>query len=269
MSQDVIPRPIFGIYIARDRASARYPAKAPPQPERTYLAVPRFHQERSLSCEMACLRMAAHYQTVARTEQELVRILPMDKTQPRFEDKKLIWADANRFFPGNSHGWQLYHGGMRQRPRRARRRLWGYGVYAPGIAEVATEIGLEAEVFDRVDHVYTALDKGHVPIVIVPGGGRSTSRKWHWYSPQGDLVPAINSEHAIAVVGYNERNVWVNDPLKKVSRYERIVFERAFALLSSGVAIGPPKKVVPVPDPPKRKSPWPWAWPWRWPFRRE
>jgi len=266
MSLETIPRPLFGIYVVSDRASEGYPVSASHQPERVYLAVPRFHQQRSLSCEMASLRMAAHYLTVVRSEQELVRILPKDTAQPRIEDGRLIWADANRIFAGNIRGWQLYHGGMRRQPRRARRGLWGYGVYAPGIAEVAIKIGLEAEVFDQVDHVYAALDKGHVPIVIVPCRGRSTSRKWHWYSPQGDVVPAINSEHAVAVVGYNERNVWVNDPLKKVSRYERIVFERAFALLSSGVAVGPPKRVVPVPDPPQRRNPW--FWPWHWPFRK-
>jgi hypothetical protein len=200
---------------------------------------------------MASLRMAAHYLKVIHTETELVGILPSDITQPRFEGRELIWADANRIFPGNIRGWQLYHGGVRQYPWRTRRKLWGYGVYAPGIAEVATKIGLQAEVFDEVDHVYATLDKGLVPIVIVPCRGRSTTRKWHWYSPQGDLVPAINSQHAIAVVGYNDRRVWVNDPLAQVSSYERLIFERAFTLLNSGLTVGPPTTVESVPGKPE------------------
>jgi hypothetical protein len=208
--------------------------------------------------------MAAHYHKVIHSETDLVRILPTDVVQPRLEDKKLIWADAHRVFPGNIRGWQLYDGGMRHKPRRARTRGWGYGIYAPGIAEVATKIGLQAEVFDHVDHVYMALDRGHVPIVIVPCSGRSTTRKWHWYSPLGDVVPAINSQHAIVVVGYNDRRVWVNDPLAKVSSYERIVFERAFALLASAVALGAPITAVPAPIKRKPFGPRPQGWPfWR------
>lgn len=245
MSQNVMSRPLFGIHTLRSREFTPGLATASEEVDRVHLAVPRFRQQLSLSCEMASLRMAAHYHKVIRAEADLVRILPRDAAQPRFENNKLIWADANRVFPGNIRGWQLYDGGMRQSPQRARAKGWGYGVYGPGIAEVATKIGLQAEVFDQVDHVYTALDRGQVPIVIVPCSGRSTTRKWNWFSPQGDVVPAINSQHAIVVVGYNDRQVWVNDPLGKVSSYERIVFERAFALLASGVSVGPPKTSVP------------------------
>jgi uncharacterized protein YvpB len=144
---------------------------------------------------------------------------------------------------------------MSQKPGRARRNGWGYGVYGPGIAEVATRIGLQAEVFNQVDHVYTTLDRGQVPIVIVPCSGRSTTRKWHWYSPQGHIVPAINAQHAIVVVGYNDQQVWVNDPLGKVSSYKRIIFERAFAFLTSGVAMSTPITVVPAPSKQKVSGP--------------
>jgi len=264
MTQNVMPRPWFGVYTLSSRELGPHPAAVSDVSDRVYLPVPRFRQQRSLSCEMASLRMAAHYLKVIHSESELVRILPRDVTQPRFENKRLIWADANRVFPGNIRGWQLYHGGMQQYPGRARRKGWGYGIYSPGIAEVAIKIGLQAEVFDEVDHTYTTLDRGQVPVVIVPCRGRSTTRRWHWYSPQGDVVPAINSQHAIVVVGYNDRRVWVNDPLGQVSSYQRLVFERAFALLGSGVAIGPPSKVEPAPSKPEAHKPRPHRWPfWR------
>ena len=264
MTQNAMPRPWFGVYTLSSRELAPHPAALSAVPDRVSLAVPRFRQQRSLSCEMASLRMAAHYLKVIRSESELVRILPRNVAQPRFENRKLIWADANRVFPGNIRGWQLYHGGMRQIPSRARRNGWGYGVYGPGIAEVATKIGLRAEVFDEVDHVYATLDRGQVPIVIVPCRGRSTTRKWHWYSPQGEVVPAINGQHAIVVTGYNDRRVWVNDPLGQVSSYQRLVFERAFSLLTSGVALGPPLPVKPAPSEPQAPKPRPRRWPfWR------
>jgi uncharacterized protein YvpB len=260
MTRNAMSRPWFGVYTLRSRELAPHLTAASNVADRVYLAVPHFRQQRSLSCEMASLRMAAYYLKAIHSESELVRILPRDGAQPRYENKKLIWADANRTFPGNIRGWQLYHGGMRQRPSRARRNGWGYGIYGPGIAEVATKIGLQPEVFDEVEHVYKTLDRGQVPIVIVPCGGRSTTRKWHWYSPRSDVVPAIDSQHAIAVVGYNDQRVWVNDPLRQVSSYERLVFERAFALLASGVAIGPPVTVEPAPRVPKAPEPRPRRW---------
>lgn len=261
MNAKMVQKPLFGVYFPGNRKLTLPPATTPTDADRVYLAVPRLHQQRSLSCEMASLRMAAQYQKVTRSEAELVQLMATDVTQPKLENGKLIWADPNRVFPGNVRGWQLYHGGVRQQPYRARRAGWGYGIYAPGIAEVAAKIGLQAEVFDQVDRVYTALERGHVPIVIVPCSGRSTSRKWSWVTPQGTVVPAINSEHAIVVTGYNEQRVWVNDPMGKVAVYERIVFERAFALLASGVVIGPANPLVPAPELPEGVVQRPWYWP--------
>ena len=104
MTQNVMSRPLFGFYTLRSREMAPHPVAGSEVADRVYLAVPRFRQQRSLSCEMASLRMAAHYLKVIHSETELVRILPMDATQPRFEHKKLIWADANQVFPGNIRG---------------------------------------------------------------------------------------------------------------------------------------------------------------------
>jgi hypothetical protein len=122
MSQNVMSWPLFGVYTLRSRELAPHPATGSEQADRVHLAVPRFRQQLSPRCEMASLRMAGHYQKVIDSEADLVRILPRDAAQPRFENEKLIWADANRFFPGNIRGWQLYHGGMCHKPRRARRR---------------------------------------------------------------------------------------------------------------------------------------------------
>ena len=119
MSQNIMTRPLFGVYTLRSQEIAPYPATASEEAGRVHLAVPHFRQQLSLSCEMASLRMAANYLKVIHSEAELVRILPRDVAQPRFEDGKLIWADANQVFPGNIRGWQLYHGGMSQKPLRA------------------------------------------------------------------------------------------------------------------------------------------------------
>ena len=211
------------------------------------LAVPPFRQQRSLSCEMAALRMAAAFQGVSRSETDLVALLPADKSQPRAEGQRVIWADAERVFAGNIRGWQLHYGGLRSYPSRARRGAWGYGVHAPGIAEVAARLGLEAQLFDSADQVFRALDRGHPVVVIVPCSGKSTARKWTWYTAKGVPVDVIDSEHAVTVRGYDERSVLVHDPLGAAASYARGVFQRAFDLLKSGVEIGPPRTVLPAP----------------------
>jgi uncharacterized protein YvpB len=213
-------------------------------PDSRLLPVPFHYQRRTLTCEIAALRMAAEYHGHVWTEEDLLTFMPVDERQPRYEGDSVVWADPNRTFPGNVGGWQLYRGGLQQHPERARMGQWGYGLHAPAIADLAVRIGLTVELFDRVDAVYAALDLGHVPIVIVPDGGRDQAVKWQWYTPQGKPVDVMNAEHSLVVRGYDGQTVWVNDPKGKVWTYPRARFERAFAILNSGVSIGPERSLT-------------------------
>jgi len=220
-------------------ASLLLPSPIHAASDRRLLPVPFHYQRRTLTCEIAALRMAARYHGQVWTEETLLTLVPIDERQPRQEGEEVVWADPNRTFPGNIGGWQLYRSGLQQHPERARMGQWGYGLHAPAIANLAVRLGLEAELFDQVEAVYAALDLGHVPIVIVPDGGRDQVVKWQWTSPGGDPVTVINAEHSVVIRGCDDQTVWVNDPKGKVWTYPRARFERAFALLGSGVAIGP------------------------------
>jgi uncharacterized protein YvpB len=205
---------------------------------RTYLDVPFLFQHHTLSCEIAALRMAARYCGIAWGEDELLRRMPAELTQPESVGGQVVWADPNRVFPGNVNGWQLYRRGVHEHPERARQRLWGYGIHAPVIANLATQIGLRAEILQDVREIYDSIDHGRVPIVIVPDGGLAEAVLWEWFTPAGWPVRVMNREHSVVVKGYNAERVWVNDPKGKVAHYDRAAFERAFSLLRSGVAIG-------------------------------
>lgn len=215
--------------------------------ERRLLPVPFHYQHHTLTCEIAALRMAAAYHGHVWSEDALLRLLPIDERQPRHESDGVVWADPNFAFPGNFRGWQLYDGGLAEHPERTKAGQWGYGIHAPAIANLAVRIGLAADLFDRVWAVYDAVDDDHVPIVIVPDGGRDQAVRWQWHTPRGRPVAVMNAEHAVVVRGYNDQTVWVNDPKGKVGSYRRDHFERAFALLCSGVAIGPGRTVMPRP----------------------
>jgi uncharacterized protein YvpB len=91
--------------------------------------------------------------------------------------------------------------------------------------------------------VYDSIDRGRVPIVIVPDGGNVKAELWTWYTPTGQPVRVMNREHAVVVQGYSAEQVWVNDPKGKVARYDRGAFEQAFRLLKSALSIGPRPRV--------------------------
>jgi uncharacterized protein YvpB len=213
--------------------------------DRRLLAVPFHYQQHTLTCEIAALRMAAEYHGQAFAEKVLLSLMPADEGQPRYDGDDVVWADPNLAFPGNHRGWQLYRGGLDEHPERAKAGQWGYGIHAPAIASLATRLGLATEVFDQVGAVYAAIDRGHVPIVIVPDGGRDQVVRWQWYTPRDRPVTVMNAEHSVVVRGYDDQSVWVYDPKGKVWTYPRDRFDRAFALLGSGVAIGPARRVLP------------------------
>ena len=234
-----------GALVAASLLLSPFPTHA--DSERRLLPVPFHYQYHTLTCEIAALRMAARYHGQVWSEDDLLKLLPIEEHQPRYESGSVVWADPNLAFPGNFQGWQLYHGGLDKHPERARWGQWGYGIHAPVIADLAVRIGLAAEVFDRVEAVYDAVDADCVPIVIVPDGGRDRAVRWQWHTPRGKPVTVINAEHSVVVRGYSEQTVWVHDPKGKVWSYPRDRFERAFALLGSGVAIGPTYIVKPWP----------------------
>ncbi len=214
-------------------------SRSTPSTARAYLDVPFLWQHHTLSCEVAALRMAARYYGAAWSEDELLRLMATEATQPRIVGGQVVWADPNRLFPGNVNGWQLYRGGVWEHPERVRQRLWGYGIHAPAIAELATRIGFRAELLHAAGDVYDSIDRGRVPIVIVPDGGKVEAELWTWYTPTGRPVRVMNREHSVVVQGYGADQVWVNDPKGKMARYDRGAFEQAFRLLKSAVAIGP------------------------------
>lgn len=234
-----------GVLVAASFLLPSLPAHA--SSERRLLPVPFHYQCHTLTCEIAALRMAAEYHGQVWSEDALLTILPIKECQPRYESGSVVWANPDLAFPGNFRGWQLYRGGLDEHPERARGDHWGYGIHAPVIADLAVRIGLAAELFDRVEAVYEAIDADCVPIVIVPDGGRDQAVRWQWHTPQGNPVAVMNAEHSVVVRGYNDQTVWVNDPKGKVWSYRRDRFERAFDLLGSGVAIGPPHLVTPWP----------------------
>jgi uncharacterized protein YvpB len=153
-------------------------------PPEAQLVVARQTQSHSLSCESSASSMAAQYQGVPVTEEEIVAALPRND-------------NPHLGFRGNIDG---PYGSTDD-----------YGVYAEPVLQVLNSRGLGATLIDGgLDGIKWAIARGNpvvawvtyncsvqTPVVTTIGGQEVT------------LVPY---EHVVVVTGYNDNGVWANDP---------------------------------------------------------
>lgn len=149
------------------------------------LLVPRFQQQRNLSCESSAAAMAAAYFGVALTERQIVAEIPLD-------------PNPHRGFRGNIDSW---FGGLDQ-----------YGVYAEPVARVLSNHGLRAEaVYDlTLEALRDAVN--HNRIVVAWITYQTAVRTPVVRTIGGEQVTLVPWEHAVTVVGYDRWGVHVNDP---------------------------------------------------------
>jgi uncharacterized protein YvpB len=168
--------------------------------------VPFYHQQRSLTCEIAALRMALKGVGVTVSETELWNDLAKDPTPRRVHNGIVTWGDPNTGFVGKPNGSMF---------------RTGFGVYAPPIVALAKRYA-DASVI-RVDDPYAidaALSKGH-PIVYWTVIGNSPSVTT-WNTPSGKTIRAPYYEHTRVIVGYRGttekiEGVYILDSLTSLS----------------------------------------------------
>lgn len=174
---------------------------------RSYLfQVPFYRQQRSLTCEIATLRMALKGIGITVNEGELWEGLKKDPTPRRVQNGVVTWGDPNAGFVGNPNGSMF---------------RTGFGVYAPPIAELAKRYAESSIVHvDDPRVIDAALSKGH-PIIYwtVIGNNPSVAT---WNTPSGKTIRAPYYEHTRVIVGYRgtaERieGLYVIDPLTSLS----------------------------------------------------
>ena len=117
--------------------------------------------------------------------------------------------------------------------------MWGYGVYQDPLISVAEKYGFQAVKISRIDQIYEYLEQGWLIIVFVPSRGRTQAVVWEWYTPDGKSIQVMNGEHAIVVKGYDNSYIYVEDSIRKVTRYSRPDFELAWNHLRMGIALKP------------------------------
>lgn len=168
-------------------------------------------------CEVTSVAMLLNEGGLPVNKLELAEQVVKDPAPfKRLKSGKVSWGDPNRGFLGNMFDLS--------KP--------GYGVYHEPLSFLINSHmkgnGLDLTGMEFKDILYF-LEKGH-PIVTIINSRFSPVHDWvSWEGPNG-LVRATYREHAVLLVGYDQKYVYVNDPLsgQKNRKLNRASFEQGW-----------------------------------------
>lgn len=180
---------------------AKAATKEKPLPVSALLDAPAIKQYPELpsGCEVTSLAMLLQYAGVKKSKMELAYEMPKDPTPIRYDNNGQIvsWGDPNVGFVGDVTG-----------------KSRGFGIYHAGLlpllkAYVPAALDLTGKPFDLLAKQVAA---GY-PVIVWNTIDFAAPSKWvTWETPNGSVTTTF-AEHAVLLVGYDENNVYVNDPV--------------------------------------------------------
>lgn len=210
---------VDGFQVALDDLAARIqsPQPATPLPEQVRLQVEPQRQTHNLSCESSAASMAAVYQGVPLSEEEVLAALPRH-------------PNPHLGFRGNVDGPT---GGLDD-----------YGVYAGPILQVLKERGLNARGIEGegLAGIKEALARGNPVVAWITYNCQPGSPVT--FNVDGQEVVLVAYQHAVVLTGYNGQGVWANDPWDgQEDFYATADVERAMGYLGHmAIEVGPPSE---------------------------
>lgn len=216
---------------APSSASSSAPSSAPSNPPPDPTAPPASYRldapliaqlpELYNGCEITSLTMLSQFLGLPYTKFDLVARMPVDPTEPVYDASGdiAVWGDPNRGFVGDVTGRQK-----------------GYSIYSRPLAQVLNSI-YPAGARDLTGASFAEIERSIAagrPVVVWTTTRFAPTDDWTmWNTPDGIPIMATFSIHAVLVVGYDERFVYVNDPLtaKKAAKVEKSAFILAWEQL--------------------------------------
>ncbi|SDC79318.1 Uncharacterized protein YvpB [Paenibacillus sp. UNCCL117] len=182
-------------------AASAAAAAAQPKPASVMLEAPVVRQlpELPSGCEVTSLTMLLKFRGLEKTKMELAAEMKRDPTPIRYNKDGSIayWGNPNTGFVGEPTG-----------------KAKGFGIYHTALFEqlkqhVPTAVDLTRQPFDKLeDHL-----RSGIPAVVWTTIDFQVPKKWVvWDTPLGPIETTF-MEHAVLLVGFDEENVYVNDPL--------------------------------------------------------
>ncbi|AFC32010.1 C39 family peptidase [Paenibacillus mucilaginosus] len=183
------------------------PAAAPAgAPASAMLDAPIIRQlpELPSGCELTSLTMLLQYYGVQKTKMELLPEMKRDTTPITYNANGTVayWGNPNTGFVGDITG-----------------KSKGFGIYHTALFELArqyipTAVDLTREPF----HVIEQQLLSGVPVVVWTTIDFKVPQKWSvWDTPVGPIKTTF-MEHAVLLVGFDERHVYINDPLSGLKK---------------------------------------------------
>ncbi|GAA3407203.1 C39 family peptidase [Paenibacillus hodogayensis] len=179
---------------------AKPPPVVKPKPPSAMLDAPIVRQLPELppGCEIVSLTMLLNYYGINKTKMEMVKEMVKDPTPARWENGAIAyWGNPSTGYVGDVTG-----------------KTRGFGIYHSGLFptlkdNIPSAIDLTQKEFDLIER---QIAEGF-PVVIWTTIDYNVPKKWvTWDTPIGPIETTF-MEHAVLLVGYDEQNVYVNDPL--------------------------------------------------------
>ncbi|WP_189005954.1 C39 family peptidase [Paenibacillus marchantiophytorum] len=150
-------------------------------------------------CEITSLTMLLNYAGIAKNKMDLAAEMPKDETPATLNADGSIasWGNPNTGFVGD-----------------VTRKTRGFGIYHSGLFPLLKHympqaIDITGESFD----MYEQQIARDIPVIAWTTIDFNIPYKWvTWETPTGPLKTTY-AEHAVLLVGYDENNVYLNDPL--------------------------------------------------------
>ncbi|MCY9668059.1 C39 family peptidase [Paenibacillus alginolyticus] len=150
-------------------------------------------------CEITSLTMLLQYRGITKSKMELAAEMPKDDTPATLNTDGSIayWGNPNTGFVGD-----------------VTRKQRGFGIYHAGLfpllkSYIPQAIDITGESFE----LYEQQIANDIPVIIWTTIDFNIPYKWvTWDTPKGPIKTTY-AEHAVLLVGYDENNVYLNDPL--------------------------------------------------------
>lgn len=198
---------------AESQPAPAEPEPVKPKPPSAMLDAPLVRQLPELppGCEIVSLTMLLNFYGIDKTKMEMVGELVKDPTP-------ISWKGGAIAYWGNPYTG--YVGDVTGKTR-------GFGVYHSGLfptlqANVPTAIDLTQSDFDAIERQVA----DGFPVIVWTTIDYAVPKTWvSWDTPLGPIQTTF-MEHAVLMVGYDEQNVYVNDPLsgKKAQKINKQQF---------------------------------------------
>jgi len=180
-------------------AQEEEPPAPPPLPASAMLDAPIIRQmpELPAGCEIVSLTMLLNFYGIGKSKMELVDEMVKDPTPIRWSSGKIAyWGHPNTGYVGDVTG-----------------KSRGFGIYSAALLEtlkanIPTAVDLTGGPFEAIERQIA----DGFPVIVWTTIDFNVPQKWvEWDTPIGPIRTTF-MEHAVLMVGYDEQNVYVNDP---------------------------------------------------------